>query len=152
MISSRGKYATRALLHLAQREGQAPVSIQEISERQVIPLKFLEQILLTLKQAGFVTSRKGPGGGYQLAKSATKISLGEVVRVFEGPLALVSCASVTRFGECGCPHPEVCGLREVWIEARHALAQVLDLTTFADIVQRQSHLEAGHHAIHDFSI
>lgn len=152
MLSNRGKYATRALLELALQEAHGPVSIQDIATRQNIPLKFLEQILLTLKHAGFVESRKGPGGGYFLARPAAQIRLGAVVRAIEGPLALVSCVSVSQRGECGCPSSDTCGLRDVWQEARDALARVLDGTTFADIRDRHLRLDEERNAIHDFSI
>src|SRR5690242_15117896 len=103
MLSSRAKYATRALLDLTLHNEHGPVLIQDIARRQNIPLKFLEQILLTLKQGGFVQSRKGRGGGYYLTRSPAAITLGEVVRTMDGPLAPVSCVSVTAYGECGCP-------------------------------------------------
>lgn len=133
MLSNRAKYATRALLDLSLHDDGDPVPIQEIAYRQNIPVKFLEQILLALKLGGFVTSRKGPGGGYLLAKPAEKITLGAVVRAMDGPLAPISCVSVSGYHECGCPEPEICGLRKVWKEARDAIASVLDNTTFAHI-------------------
>ena len=92
MLSSRGKYATRALLDLSLHENEGPVQIHDIAERQNIPVKYLEQILLQLKRAGFVVSRKGPGGGYSLASPPSKITLGAVVRAMDGPLAPMSCA------------------------------------------------------------
>ena len=136
VLSSRGKYATRALLDLSLHDEEGPVQIHAIAERQKIPLKSLEQILLTLKRSGFVKSRKGPGGGYSLARPPQAITLGAVVRVMDGPLAPMSCASVSGYAECGCPQPATCGLRAVWKEARDALATVLDGTTFADIRAR----------------
>jgi len=145
MLSSRAKYATRALLELALHPNEA-VHIQEIAERQNISVKFLEQILLALKRAGYVQSRKGPGGGYSLAKPARNITLGAVVRTMDGPIAPISCVSATGYMECGCPEPETCGLRSVWQQARDALAAVLDKTTFADIVERHRNgtTERGH--------
>ncbi|HEU4753450.1 MAG TPA: Rrf2 family transcriptional regulator, partial [Armatimonadota bacterium] len=131
MLSSRTKYATRALLHLTTHYDARPVQIQEIAESQNIPVKFLEQILLSLKRLGFVQSRKGPGGGYYLAKAPEQITLGAVVRALDGPLAPISCVSATGFMECGCPDPETCGLRVAWKQARDVLAEVLDNTTFA---------------------
>src|SRR5579871_5526963 len=110
MLSSRAKYATRALLDLTLRYEHGPALIHEIAERQKIPVKFLEQILLSLKHAGFVESRKGRGGGYFLAKPPTAITLGAVVRVIDGPLAPISCVSVTNYMACGCPDPTTCGL------------------------------------------
>jgi Rrf2 family protein len=141
MLSNRAKYATRALLDLSLHDDGDPVPIQEIAHRQNIPVKFLEQILLALKLGGFVASRKGPGGGYLLAKPAEKITLGAVVRAMDGPLAPISCVSVSGYHECGCPEPEICGLRKVWKEARDAIADVLDNTTFADIRERHGRPE-----------
>ena len=133
MITSRAKYATRALLELTLRYDSGPVLIHDVAVAQNIPVRFLEQILLQLKSEGFVTSRKGPGGGYLLATSPDKITLGAVVRYIEGPLAPISCVSLTMYEPCGCPNPDVCGLRQAWKEAREALAGVLDRITFAEI-------------------
>jgi len=142
MISSRAKYATRALLDLTLHYEEGPVQIHDVAERQQIPPKYLEQILLLLKRFGFVQSRKGPGGGYFLAHPPAEITLGAVVRALEGPLAPISCVSVTGYRECGCPDPETCGLRAAWKEARDALAAVLDSTTFADLRARHEALRA----------
>ena len=143
MLSSRAKYATRALLDLALHYEQGPVSMQEIAARQNIPLKYLEQILLALKLRNVVASRKGPGGGYWLAHAPAEITLGTVVRAMDGPIAPISCVSISGYHECGCPEPETCGLRKVFKEARDALASVLDQTTFADILQRQQEGAVG---------
>ena len=151
-LSSRGKYATRALLHLSLHDEEGPVQIQEIAESQNIPLKYLEQILLSLKRDGFVTSRKGPGGGYSLAKPPQAITLGAVVRAVEGPLAPISCASVSGYAECGCPEPATCGLRAVWREAREALAAIMDGTTFADIRDQHLKLKAEGREVLDYAI
>lgn len=152
MLSSRGKYATRALLDLAQHYEKGPVQIHDIAERQRIPVKFLEQILLSLKRFGFVQSRKGPGGGYALAMPPEAITLGAVVRAMEGPLAPISCVSVSGYMECGCPDPTTCGLRAIWKEARDALAAVLDSTSFADILDRHCGLRAQRNDILDYVI
>ena len=152
MLSSRGKYATRALLDLSLHEDEGPVQIQEIAERQEIPLKYLEQILLSLKRHGFLQSRKGPGGGYFLARPPGDITLGDVVRAVDGPIAPISCVSVSGYMECGCPDPETCGLRAVWKEARDAIARVLDNTTFADIRERHQSLHAEHNGVLDYII
>lgn len=152
MISSRGKYATRALLDLTLHFNEGPVQIHDIAERQKIPVKFLEQILLSLKRFGFVKSRKGPGGGYALAKPPEEIMLGAVVRAIEGPLAPISCVSVSGYMECGCPDPAICGLRSVWREAREALVTVLDNTSFAQIRDRQSGLQRQWDEVLDYVI
>lgn len=152
MLSSKGKYATRALLDLTLHQNEGPVQIHDIAERQKIPVKFLEQILLSLKREGFVRSRKGPGGGYTLAQSAETISLGAVVRAMDGPLAPISCVSVTNHVPCGCPDPMTCGLRTVWKEAREAIARVLDNTSFAQIAERHGHLQSQQDELFDFVI
>jgi Rrf2 family protein len=152
MLSSRAKYATRALLDLTLHGMDRPVQIQEIGERQHIPAKFLEHILLTLKREGWVQSRKGPGGGYFLATSPERITLGAVVRAMDGPLAPISCVSVSGYMECGCPEPETCGLRAAFKEARDALAEVLDGTSFADLRDRQRALGAVRENILDYVI
>jgi Rrf2 family protein len=131
------------MLDLTVHFDQRPVSIQDVAERQNIPLKYLEQILLALKLAGFVRSRKGPGGGYFLAKSPGEITLGAVVRAMDGPLAPLSCASVSGYHECGCPEPETCSLRATFKAARDALSAVLDGTTFADLKDRREIMSAG---------
>lgn len=140
MLSSRARYATRALLELSKHYDQGPTSIQEIATKQNIPLKYLEQILVVLKLARFVNSKKGPGGGYFLARSPGEIVLGDVVRAMDGPIAPISCVSVSGYHECGCPEPETCGLRMVFKEARDAIANVLDSTSFEDIQFKQEAL------------
>jgi Rrf2 family protein len=152
MLSSRAKYATRAILDLTLHADERAVQIGDIAARQNIPVKFLEQILLALKRQGFVQSRKGPGGGYFLARPPHEITLGAVVRAMDGPLSPMSCVSVSGYMECGCPDPETCGLRAVWKEARNALADVLDGTTFADIRRRDERQRAEHSQILDFII
>ena len=152
MLSNKAKYATRALLDLTLQYDRGPVLIHDIAKRQEIPIKFLEQILLTLKHSGFVESRKGRGGGYFLAKPPSKITLGAVVRAIDGPLAPISCVSVTRYMACGCPDAATCGLRSVWQEARDQLADVLDRATFAEIRERQEGLQARQGELIDFAI
>jgi len=152
MLSSRGKYATRAILDLCLHYEEGPAQVHDIAERQRIPAKFLEQILLTLKRFGFVQSRKGPGGGYFLAKPPHEITLGAVVRAVNGPLAPISCVSVTGFMECGCPDPNTCALRAVWKDARDALAAVLDNTSFAEIGEQHQRLLALQDETVDYAI
>ena len=142
-ISKRGEYGLRAVIDLAtmlqSRDGQGEggvVQIKEIAERQHIPAKFLEQILLTMKNAGLLHSRMGVGGGYYLAKPASEISLGHIVRVLDGPLAPVSCVSQMAYETCGCPDERTCGLRLVMLDVRNAIANVLDQTTLDVVIGR----------------
>lgn len=122
----KAKYALRALSALAQADG-ARLQARTLAERSGTPEKFLEAILVELRDAGLVDSRRGPSGGHALAKPAARIMLGDVIRVIDGPLAPVRCASVTAYKACPeCPDPDACGLRAVMREARDALSRVLD--------------------------
>ncbi len=152
MLSSRAKYATRALLDLSLLYRQGPVQIQDIATRQAIPLKFLQQILFQLKLAGFVQSRKGPGGGYVLSRSPDEISLGAVVRAMDGPIAPISCVSVTQFQECGCPDPETCPLRIAFRKVRDAVALQLDGTSFGELRDMKIAGEASYSLLNDYVI
>ncbi len=109
----------------------------DLSEQESIPKKFLEQILLGLKGAGFVESKKGRGGGYSLARNPAEITLGEVIRRIEGPLAPLPCASETAYRKCDeCEDADTCGTRMVMREVRDATARILDSTTLADVCER----------------
>lgn len=136
MLSNRAKYATRAILELSLRYEEGPVRLSEVAEAQDIPLPFLQQIMASLRLQGVVQSFKGPGGGFQLARHPREIILGDLVRLMDGPLAMMSCVSVTRKAECGCPEPEVCGLRQAFKAARDAMSDVLDRTNYEDIRRR----------------
>ena len=120
-------------------DGHAPViQIREISEREKIPAKFLEQILLTLKNAGLLHSKMGVGGGYHLAKPAKEISLGHIIRVLDGPLAPVKCVSQMAYEPCGCPDEKTCGLRLAMSDVRNSIAEILDGTSLEDVTRRVS--------------
>jgi len=134
-LSTKGEYASRAMLELSLHYDQGPLHIREISRAQNIPSRFLEQILLMLKRAGYLKSRKGHGGGYFLAKPPSEITVAEVIRVLEGPLAPIDCVSV--IAHEACPMESWCGLRWLWKEVRDAVAGILERTTFADLVDKQ---------------
>ncbi len=129
-LSKRGDYALRALVSLSMSYPDV-VPIAEISEKEVVPLKFLEQILLLLRNLGYVRSRMGPKGGYYLAKPPSAITLGEVIRSVDGPLAPISCVSHTAYEKCA--QQGNCRLRMVLNEVRDDIAKRLDSVTFADI-------------------
>jgi Rrf2 family protein len=140
-LSKRGEYGLRAMIDLATTRSAQPgqptvIQIREIAERQHIPLKFLEQILLNLKNAGLLQSRMGVGGGYYLARPAAQISLGQIVRILDGPLAPIRCVSQMAYEPCGCPDERTCGLRMVMFDVRQAIADILDHTTLADVAGR----------------
>jgi Rrf2 family protein len=138
-LSKRGEYGLRAMIDLAtwgSERGNGVVQIKEIAEREKIPAKFLEQILLTLKNAGLLQSKMGVGGGYHLSRSASEITLGHIVRVLDGPLAPIRCVSQMAYEPCGCPDEQTCGLRLVMLDVRNAIASILDGTTLADVAER----------------
>jgi len=141
-LSKRGEYGLRAMIALAKPapKGAAPqmMQIKEISLRENISVKFLEQILLTLKNAGLLHSKMGVGGGYYLARPANEITLGQIFRVLDGPVAPVKCVSQMAYEPCGCPDEETCGLRLVMGDVRNAISDILDHTTLADVNKRQS--------------
>jgi Rrf2 family transcriptional regulator, cysteine metabolism repressor len=133
-ISSKCYYALRAIYALAENGEPVPMKIAQVSEQQQIPLKFLEAILNHLKSGGFVQSWRGPEGGYRLARPAGEITVGEVLRFVDGPIAPVDCVSHSRPSECTF-HGE-CPFFEFWGDVRQAISNVVDRTTFADLVQR----------------
>jgi Rrf2 family protein len=137
MLSKKGKYALQACLSLAQQEPNKPILIADLAEKEALPKKFLEVILLDLKNAGILTSRKGKGGGYFLAKEPSKIMLGQIIRLMDGPLAPIHCVSHTAFKPCDdCKDPKLCGIRMVMKEVRDSIASILDTTSLADVLER----------------
>lgn len=133
MLSQKTRYALRALLHLAEAEAGRSVQASEIAEQQRVPRKYLELILLDLKKAGFIKSRRGPGGGYGLARTADTITFAEVIRVTDGPIALVPCASHNFYARCGDCHDEArCAIRRVMAKVRDDTLRTLGSTTLAD--------------------
>ena len=141
-LSKRGEYGLRAMITLAEpaekSDSPAMMQIKEISQREQISPKFLEQILLTLKNAGLLHSKMGVGGGYYLAKPASEITLGQIFRVLDGPVAPIKCVSQMAYEPCGCPDEEACGLRLVMGDVRNAIADILDTTSLADVTRRQN--------------
>jgi len=133
-LSTKGEYASRAMLELSRHYEKKPLHIRDISKAQYIPQRFLEQILLQLKRAGYLRSRKGPDGGYHLSKPPGEITVAEVIRAMDGPLAPIDCVSVTAHEVC--PHERSCSLKWLWKEVRDAVAEILERTTFADLVMR----------------
>jgi len=133
-ISKRTDYATRAVLALALADGDAPVKLEELSRRTAVPQSVLEQVMPTMRSAGIVRSERGVHGGYRLNKSADEVTLERVVRLFQGQLAPIGCA--TRSHPEDCPMSVECSLRFIWEEVRDATIQILAATTFADLAER----------------
>ena len=130
----KSKYGLKALMLLAEAEGRGPVLISDLAEREAIPKKFLEAILLDLKRRGLVLSKKGKGGGYFLRRGSKAITFGEVIRVLEGPLAMVPCVSQTAYAPClECLDERTCGVRLAMKAVRDATAEILDHLTLADV-------------------
>jgi Rrf2 family protein len=132
MLTRKGKYGLKAMIALAKEHGGGPVLIGDLAEQEAIPKKFLENILLALKHRGLVHSRKGPGGGYQLGRAPDQISVGDIIRALDGPLALVSCVSQTAYAPCEeCVTERDCAVRRVFQQVRDETARILDGTTLA---------------------
>jgi Rrf2 family protein len=128
-LSKKGEYAVRALVEIGFESHARPGSLIQIStvaQRTNIPEKFLEQILLALRNGGVLRSKRGVEGGYSLAKPAGQITLGEVIRLLDGPLAPIPCVSLTAYERCSCPDEESCGLHIAMKQVRDALAGILD--------------------------
>ena len=145
VLSRKSKYGLKALLVLAQHGSTRPVLISELAEREAIPKKFLEAILLELNRHGIVQSKKGKGGGYFLRRSPDEITFGEVIRALEGPLALVPCVSQMAYTKCvECVDERTCGVRLAMKDVREATSQILDHTTLADINTEVRRKRRGH--------
>ncbi len=144
MLTMKGKYGLKALVHLAQLEPGKTAFISDIAIQNNISKKFLDAILLELRKGGILRSKKGPGGGYALAKPASQIYVGEAVRILDGPLAPIRCASKTAFEACDdCNFPEDCQIRYAMTQVRDAMSDVLDSMTLEDMVSRRSPRRAG---------
>lgn len=135
MLTRKAKYALKALIYLAQFQPGASIGIEEIAVAQNVPKKFLSAILCELRNAGLVESKKGKGGGYTLAQPSNAISVGAVVRLIEGTLAPIRCASQKCFEPCGdCVDPDRCAIRLAMLDAKLALACVLDNLSLAAMI------------------
>ena len=138
-LSKKSEYGLRALLELTLAHGSATLQRHEIAARQHIPVEFLEQILLALKRAGLLSSRRGARGGYTLIKQPKDISLGHVIRILDGPLAPIGCVSKTAYQKCSdCPYAKraQCPVQHVMGAVRDAIADILDNYSLADFVSR----------------
>ena len=135
MLSKKTQYAFHALTYLAEHYSEGPVLISEISQQRHISLKFLENILLELKKAGILGSKKGKGGGYYLIKPADEVPLARVIRVLDGPIALLPCVSLNYYEKCENCVEETCGLNNVMAEVRDNTLKILENKTLKDILR-----------------
>ena len=134
-VSKKTDYALRALFTLVEHHGGAPIHIRELARRNDVPKRFLEQIMLALKAQGWVDSSAGVRGGYFLAKSPDKITMGQVVRHFDGILAPIDCVSVTGYQRCS--QESVCRFRRVFYDVRNYVAHLMDRMTLAEVAKSQ---------------
>ena len=145
MLSRKSKYGLKAMLELARQPDRRPMLVADLAERHRMPKKFLEAILLELKRHGLLQSKKGRGGGYALGRSPNDITVGQIIRVLEGPLALIPCVSQTAYIRCEeCVDEDTCGIRIAMKEVRDATAGILDHTTLAALNTRVARAPRRH--------
>lgn len=144
MLSKKTKYAINALVYLAKVESKTPVLISEIAESEHIPQKFLEAILLDLKNAGILNSKKGKGGGYYLIKPPELVNIADIMRLFDGAIAYLPCVSFKYYEKCEeCKDEETCGIRDLFSEVRTKTVSLLKENSLADIIKREKSLKDG---------
>jgi Rrf2 family protein len=137
VLTHKSKYALKAAIALAKEFGQGPILIADIAQRERISRKFLELILLELRNQGILQSRKGKGGGYFLVRKPDEVTVGEILRAVEGPLAPIPCVSKTAYMRClECRDESTCGIRMVMKDVRDATARILDSTTLMDVLRK----------------
>jgi Rrf2 family protein len=136
-LTKKGEYALRSMIQLgiARALGKTLVPVSELAGTNRLPLKFIERILLELRQAGYIETQRGKLGGYSIAKPMDEIKMGELVRLIDGRLAPIACASETDYIRCTCPDEDHCGLRMLMIDVRNAIANILDKYTLNDVVE-----------------
>lgn len=135
MLSKKTKYAFHALTYLGKQENKTPVLISEVAKQTAVPKKFLESILLDLRKAGILNSKMGKGGGYYLLKEAEDVLLADVIRMFNGPIALLPCASLNYYESCSeCSSEKACGLNKMMIEVRDEMLKILENKTLEDMI------------------
>ena len=143
MLAQKTRYALRSLLYLVEHGAGAPVQLATIASAQRVPPKYLELIMLELKKAGLVRSTRGPKGGHELARPAADISFGEVVRAIEGPIALISCASVNFYAPCGdCHDEETCAIRRAFSILRDQSTKLLEGISIEEAAKWEGELAA----------
>ena len=147
-LSRRSEYGLRALIDLVRNDGHGPVALAMLAQRNALPMKFLEQIMATLKHGGVVRTTLGAHGGYAMAADPTTVTIGRVIRLLDGALAPVSCVSLRYYGRCSCPDEATCPLRDVMIDVRDAMLEILDHETLAALAARQGQVSIDPRGIH----
>ena len=136
MLSKKTQYAFKALMYLAQNTEKGPVLIAEVAKKKKIPLKFLENILLELKKAGVLESKKGKGGGYYFAVPPAQVPVAKIIRLLDGPIALLPCVSLNFYERCKNCDEKSCGLHDMMVNVRDATLKVLEKRTLADMAKK----------------
>jgi len=148
-LSRRSEYGLRALVDLVRNDGSGPIALAALAQRNNLPPKFLEQIMATLKHGGVVRTTLGAHGGYALGADPSTVTIGRVVRLLDGALAPLPCVSLRYYRRCSCPDEGTCALRDVMIDVRDAMLEILDKETLADLAARQGQVDIdprGRHA------
>jgi len=142
MISKKSKYALNALVHLARKYGEGPVLISTISDEEKIPQKFLETILLELKNAGILSSKKGKGGGYYLREAPENVNIAQVLRVFDGAIALLTCVTYKHYERCEeCIDEETCSIRQAFQEVRDESVRIFKSYSLKSLIEKETALK-----------
>ena len=147
-LSRRSEYGIRALVDLVRHDDGTPVALATLAERNNLPPKFLEQIMSTLKHGGIVRTTLGAHGGYSMAAGPTTISLGRVIRLLDGALAPLPCVSLRYYGRCSCPDEATCPLRDVMLDVRDSMLEILDRETLADVAARPGRASIDPRGLH----
>jgi Rrf2 family protein len=147
-LSRRSEYGLRALVDLIRHEGHGPIALGALAQRNNLPPKFLEQIMARLKQAGILRTTLGAHGGYAMAVDPTTVSVGRVIRLLDGALAPLSCTSLRYYGKCSCPDEATCPLRDIMLDVRDQMLEILDEETLAELAARQGRASIDPAGIH----
>jgi len=147
-LSRRSEYGLRALTDLVRHEGEGPIALASLAERNRLPAKFLEQIMATLKHGGIVRTTLGAHGGYAIAADPTAVSVGRVIRLLDGALAPLGCVSLRYYEPCSCVDEATCALRDTMLDVRDAMLEILDKETLADLAARPGRASIDPRGIH----
>jgi len=147
-LSRRSEYGLRALVDLVRHDGQGPVALATLAQRNNLPAKFLEQIMATLKHGGIVRTTLGSHGGYEMAADASAVSIGRVIRLLDGALAPLPCVSLRYYGRCSCPDEATCPLRDVMIDVRDEMLEILDKETLDELAAREGRASIDPRGLH----
>ena len=147
-LSRRSEYGLRALTDLVRHEGEGPIALASLAERNRLPAKFLEQIMATLKHGGIVRTTLGAHGGYAIAADPTAVSVGRVIRLLDGALAPLGCVSLRYYEPCSCVDETTCALRDTMLDVRDAMLAILDKETLADLAARPGRPSIDPRGIH----